>query len=39
MDQGVDIITQHTDSPAPLQAAQAAGIYAIGLPLRYERIR
>ncbi|MBB1278173.1 BMP family ABC transporter substrate-binding protein [Pseudoalteromonas sp. SR43-3] len=30
IDQGVDIITQHTDSPAPLQAAQAAGIYAIG---------
>lgn len=30
IDQGVDIITQHTDSPAPLQAAEAAGIYAIG---------
>lgn len=30
IDQGADIITQHTDSPAPLQAAEAAGIYAIG---------
>ena len=30
IDQGADIITQHTDSPAPLQAAEAAGVYAIG---------
>ncbi|REL27616.1 BMP family ABC transporter substrate-binding protein [Thalassotalea euphylliae] len=30
IDQGADVITQHTDSPAPLQAAEAAGIYAIG---------
>lgn len=30
IDQGADIITQHTDSPAPLQAAESAGIYAIG---------
>lgn len=30
IDQGADIVTQHTDSPAPLQAAEAAGIYAIG---------
>ncbi len=28
--QGADVITQHTDSPAPVQAAEAAGIYAIG---------
>ena len=28
--QGADIITQHTDSPGPVQAAEAAGIYAIG---------
>lgn len=30
IDQGVDIITQHTDSPAPLQVAEARGIYAFG---------
>ncbi|TYK66639.1 BMP family ABC transporter substrate-binding protein [Colwellia echini] len=30
IDQGADVITQHTDSPAPVQAAEAAGIYAIG---------
>jgi basic membrane protein A and related proteins len=30
MDQGCDIITQHTDSPAPLQAAGARGIKAFG---------
>ncbi|HVY16652.1 MAG TPA: BMP family ABC transporter substrate-binding protein [Rhodopila sp.] len=30
MDQGCDIITQHTDSPAPLQAAAARGIKAFG---------
>lgn len=28
--QGADIITQHTDSPAPLQAAQNAGIKGFG---------
>lgn len=28
--QGADIITQHTDSPGPVQAAEAAGVYAIG---------
>ena len=28
--QGADIITQHTDSPAPLQAAANAGILAFG---------
>ena len=28
--QGADVLTQHTDSPAPVQAAEAAGIYAIG---------
>ena len=28
--QGADIITQHTDSPAPVQAAEAAGVYSIG---------
>ena len=30
MDQGCDIITQHTDSPAPLQAASGRGIKAFG---------
>ncbi len=30
MDQGCDIITQHTDSPAPLQAAAARGIPSFG---------
>ena len=26
IDQGVDIMTQHTDSPAPLQVAESRGI-------------
>lgn len=30
IDQGADIICQHTDSPAPLQTAEARGVYAIG---------
>jgi simple sugar transport system substrate-binding protein len=30
IDQGVDIITQHTDSPAPLQVAEQRGIHAFG---------
>jgi basic membrane protein A and related proteins len=30
MDQGVDIITQHTDSPAPVQAASARNVLAFG---------
>jgi simple sugar transport system substrate-binding protein len=30
IDQGADIITQHTDSPAPLQVAEKRGIYAFG---------
>jgi simple sugar transport system substrate-binding protein len=28
--QGADVITQHTDSTAPVQAAQEKGVYAIG---------
>lgn len=28
--QGADVITQHTDSPAPVQAAEAKGVFAIG---------
>ncbi|WP_431686826.1 BMP family ABC transporter substrate-binding protein [Hahella sp. NBU794] len=28
--QGADIINQHTDSPGPIQAAQAKGVYAFG---------
>ncbi|MBO0661314.1 BMP family ABC transporter substrate-binding protein [Jiella sp. MQZ9-1] len=30
LDQGADVITQHTDSPAPLQAAEKAGAIAFG---------
>ncbi len=30
IDQGADIITQHTDSPAPLQVAEERGAYAFG---------
>lgn len=30
IDQGADIITQHTDSPAPLQVAESRGVYAFG---------
>ena len=30
IDQGVDIITQHTDSPAPLQVAQERGLFGFG---------
>ncbi len=30
IDQGVDIITQHTDSTAPMQVAQERGVYAFG---------
>lgn len=30
IDQGADIILQHTDSPAPLQVAEARGVWAVG---------
>ena len=30
IDQGADIISQHTDSPAPLQVAEQRGVYAFG---------
>lgn len=30
IDQGADIIVQHTDSPAPLQVAQQRGVWGIG---------
>ncbi len=30
IDKGADIITQHTDSAAPLQVAEARGVYAFG---------
>jgi len=30
IDQGADIISQHTDSPAPLQVAESRGVYAFG---------
>jgi len=29
--QGADVINQHTDSPAPIQEAERAGVYAYGL--------
>ena len=30
IDQGADVILQHTDSPAPVQAAQERGVWAVG---------
>ncbi|MBF9234552.1 BMP family ABC transporter substrate-binding protein [Microvirga alba] len=30
LDQGVDVVAQHTDSPAPLQAAEARGKFGFG---------
>ncbi len=30
IDQGADIILQHTDSPAPLQVAEQRGVYGVG---------
>jgi simple sugar transport system substrate-binding protein len=30
IDQGADIILQHTDSPAPLQVAEGRGVWAVG---------
>lgn len=30
IDQGADIIVQHTDSPAPLQVAESRGVYGFG---------
>ena len=30
INQGADILVQHTDSPAPMQAAEKAGIFAFG---------
>jgi len=30
MDQGADVITQHTDSPAPVQAAAARNVWSFG---------
>lgn len=30
IDQGADVILQHTDSPAPLQVAESRGVYAVG---------
>ncbi|MBM6595680.1 BMP family ABC transporter substrate-binding protein [Microvirga pudoricolor] len=37
LDQGVDIIAQHTDSPAPLQAAEARGKFGFGQASDMER--
>jgi basic membrane lipoprotein Med (substrate-binding protein (PBP1-ABC) superfamily) len=30
IDQGVDVVFQHTDSPAPIQATERRGVYAVG---------
>ena len=30
IDQGADVIMQHTDSPAPVQVAQERGVWAVG---------
>jgi simple sugar transport system substrate-binding protein len=30
IDQGADVILQHTDSPAPVQTAESRGVYAFG---------
>jgi basic membrane protein A len=30
IDQGVDVMFQHTDSPAPIQTAERRGIYSVG---------
>lgn len=30
IDQGADVILQHTDSPAPLQVAESRGVWAVG---------
>ncbi|AGZ35176.1 BMP family ABC transporter substrate-binding protein [Pseudomonas sp. SWI6] len=30
IDQGVDVVFQHTDSPAPIQTAERRGVYSIG---------
>ena len=37
IDQGADIILQHTDSPAPVQAAQDRGVLAVGQASDMER--
>ncbi|MEK6204250.1 MAG: BMP family ABC transporter substrate-binding protein, partial [Amylibacter sp.] len=30
IDQGADVLCQHTDSPAPVQVAEARGVWAVG---------
>jgi len=37
LDQGVDVLAQHTDSPAPLQQAEARGKYGFGQASDMER--
>jgi simple sugar transport system substrate-binding protein len=37
LDQGVDVIAQHTDSPAPLQTAEARGKFGFGQASDMER--
>ncbi|HVL74238.1 MAG TPA: BMP family ABC transporter substrate-binding protein [Beijerinckiaceae bacterium] len=37
LDQGVDVLAQHTDSPAPLQTAEARGVLGFGQASDMER--
>jgi len=37
LDQGVDVLAQHTDSPAPIQAAEARGKFGFGQASDMER--
>ncbi|HEY8565311.1 MAG TPA: BMP family ABC transporter substrate-binding protein [Beijerinckiaceae bacterium] len=37
LDQGVDVLAQHTDSPAPIQAAEARGRFGFGQATDMER--
>ena len=38
VDQGADILTQHTDSPAPTQIAEQRGIHSFGRRHRYDQV-
>ena len=38
-DQGADIITQHTDSPAPLQIAEERGLHGFGQSHGHDHVR
>ena len=38
IDQGADIISQHTDSPAPLQVAEERGVFCVWSSIRYDQV-